>query len=128
TTESTTIDQHIAGFKAHLQDTWQLQLPDPDEPKVLVRADPYSDSSEEHPDRGVYTAWKLAGFKALSAAYNAKGEGKGRVPKEARIEMVCRLLCNAAGERRLFVACDEHRQPAAPRLVAALELSERDEA
>src|SRR5690606_25125431 len=73
-------------------------------------------------------AWKLAGFKALSAAYNAKGEGKGRVPKEARIEMVCRLLCNAAGERRLFVACDERRQPAAPRLVAALELSERDEA
>lgn len=127
TSYGTTSDQHIVGFRDYLQQTWQLQYPQPDEPKVLVRADPYSDSSEDHPDRGVYYAWKLHGFKALSAAYNAKGEGKGRVPKEARIEMVCRLLENAAGERRLFVACDEHRKPAAPELVKALEMSERDE-
>ena len=127
TTESTTIDQHIAGFKSYIQTNWQLQYPQPDEPKVLVRADPYSDSSEDQPDKGVYHAWKLHGFRALSAAYNNKGEGKGRVPKEARIEMVNRLLCNAAGERRLFIACDEHRKPSAPRLVEAIELSERDE-
>ncbi len=128
TTESTTIDQHIAGFKARLQDKWQLQYPQPEEPKALVRCDPYSDSSDNQPDRGVYTAWKLAGFDARSAAYNARGEGKGRVPKEARIEMVCRLICNAAGERRLFVECDDRRQPVAPKLVESIELSERDEA
>ena len=127
TTETTTIDQHISGFKEYLQANWSLQYPQSDEPKVLVRADPYSDSSEEHPDKGVYHAWKLHGFKALSAAYNNKGEGKGRVPKEARIEMVCRLFCNAVGERRLFIACDEHRKPCAPRLVESIELSERDE-
>ena len=128
TTESTTIDQHIAGFKRHLQENWQLQYPQPDEPKVVVRADPYSDSSDDQPDRGVYTAWKLAGFKALSAAYNKQGEGKGKVPKEGRIEMVNRLLCNAAGERRLFVDCDDRRKPCAPKLVESIELSERDEA
>jgi hypothetical protein len=128
TSESTTIDQHIAGFKAYLQDKHGLQYPDPTEPQVLVRCDPYSDSSDNAPDRGVYTAWKLAGFKALSAAYNKQGLGKGRVPKEARIEMVCRLLCNAGNERRLFVACDDRRAPVAPRLVESIELSERDEA
>ena len=127
TTYGTTIDQHIVQFRDFLQQTWQLQYPQPDEPKVLVRADPYSESSEDHPDRGVYHAWKIHGFRALSAAYNAKGEGKGRVPKEARIEMVSRLLCNAVGERRLFIACDEHRKPCAPRLIEAIELSERDE-
>ncbi len=127
TTESSTIDQHIAGFKVHLQENWQLQFPQPEEPKVIVRADPYSDSSDDQPDRGVYTAWKLHGFRALSAAYNKQGEGRGKVPKEGRIEMVCRLLCNAAGERRLFIDCDENRKPCAPRLVESIELSERDE-
>ncbi len=128
TTEHTTIDQHIAQFKAHLQGKWNLQNPEPDEPKVLVRADPYSDSSDNRPDKGVYLAWKHAGFKALSAAYNKQGLGKGVVPKEARIEMVCRLLCNAAGETTLHIACDDRKQPCAPRLIESLEMSERDEA
>lgn len=127
TTESTTIDQHVAQFKAYLQDKWNLQHPEPDEPKVLVRCDPYSDSSDDRPDKSVYLAWKRAGFKALSAAYNKQGLGKGVIPKEARIEMVCRLLCNAANESALFISCDERKQPCAPRLVESLELSERDE-
>ena len=63
----------------------------------------------------------------MAAAYNKQGLGTGRIDREARIEMIQRLLRNARGERRLFVACDERRQPAAPKLVEALELLEREE-
>lgn len=126
TTSNTTTDQHIAELTRRLRDTWRLQLPEPDEPKVLVRCDPYGDSDNKT-DRSVYTSFKLAGYRCLSAAYNKQGVGTGRIDREARIEMVNRLLGNAKDERRLFVDCDEKRQPAAPKLVEALELSEREE-
>jgi hypothetical protein len=48
------------------------------------------------------------------------------VPKDAGIEMVCRLLCNANGKSRLFIDVDSRGLPVAPNLVRALELSERD--
>jgi hypothetical protein len=126
TTNNTTTEQHIAELTRRLRDTWQLQLPQPDEPKVLVRCDPYGDSDNKT-DRSVYTTFKLAGYRCLSAAYNKQGLGTGRIDREARIEMVNRLLGNARDERRLFVDCDDHRKPAAPKLVEALELSEREE-
>jgi hypothetical protein len=126
TTPQSTTEEHALHVKAELQDKWELQWPEPDEPKVIVRCDPYGDS-DQRTDRSVYTTWKHAGFKILSAAYTPKGLGKGRVPKEAGIEMVNRLFCNAAGKRRLFIACDDKRKPCAPKLVEALEMSERDE-
>lgn len=126
TTDGTTTEQHIAELGRRLRDTWQLQYPQADEPKAIVRCDPYGDSDNKT-DRSVYTSFKLAGFRCLSAAYSKNGLGTGRIDREARIEMVQRLLCNAADERRLFVACDEKRVPAAPKLVDALEMSEREE-
>jgi hypothetical protein len=48
------------------------------------------------------------------------------VPKEAGIEMVSRLFCNANGKRRLFIATNDRGAPVAPKLVHAIELSERD--
>lgn len=126
TTAKTTTEQHIAELTRHLQDTWQLQLPGSDEPKVVIRCDPYGDSDNKT-DRSVYTSFKLAGYRCLSAAYNKSGEGRGRIGKEARIEMMNSLLCNAAGESRLFVACDDARQPAAKKVVESFEQSERAE-
>lgn len=126
TTDNTTTEQHIAALSERLRGTWQLQYPEPDEPKVLVRCDPYGDSDNKT-DRSVYTTFKLAGYRCLSAAYNKQGTGTGRIDREARIEMVQRLLCNANGERRLFVDCDDRRQPSAPKLVEALEMQEREE-
>lgn len=126
TTDNTTTEQHIAELTRRLRGTWQLQLPEPDEPKVMVRCDPYGDSDNKT-DRSVYTSFKLAGYRCLSAAYNKQGLGTGRIDREARIEMVQRLLCNAAGERRLFIDCDDRRQPCAVKLVEAIELSEREE-
>lgn len=121
TTSENTSEFHAAALREHLQQNWQLQWPGHDEPKVLVRCDPYGDSDAKT-DRSVYTTFKLAGFQILSAAYNKQGEGRGRVPKEAGIEMVNRLFCSATGERRLFV------DPRCERLVQAIETCQRDEA
>jgi hypothetical protein len=62
----------------------------------------------------------------MSATYNKQGEPRGIIHKDAGIEMVNRLLRNAAGQSRLFVACDDRGAAAAPKLVEALEMSERD--
>ena len=99
--------------------------------EVLVRADPYTDTgTERKPDRSVYTIFKQAGIDIRPAAYSASrtSVGPGVIHKDARIEMVVSLLCSAAGTRRLFVACDDRKQPVAPKLVEALETEERDEA
>ena len=126
TTSQTTTEEHALHVRSALQQKHDLLWPGEDEPKVLVRCDPQGDSDNKT-DRSVYTVWRQAGIKILSAAYTPKGQPRGRVPKDAGIEMVNRLLCDAAGKRRLFVACDDKRTPCAPKLVEALEMSERDE-
>jgi len=126
TTKQTTTEQHVIAVTRRLRERWDMEWDEPDSERVIVRCDPYGDS-DTRTDRSVYTVWKNAGYKILSAAYNKQGQGKGRVSKDAGIEMVNRLLCAASGKRSLFVACDDNRKPAAPRLVEAIEMSERDE-
>lgn len=125
-TERTTTQEHAATLLDHLQQKWGIQWPQSDEPKCLLRCDPYG-TTDSKTDRSVYLTFKQAGFDIRSAAYK-NGKGNGRIPKEAGIEMVNRLLCNANGDRRLFIAADERNRPCAPLLVESLELSERDEA
>lgn len=126
TTAKTTTEAHIAAVTRRLQQVWKLQRPGDDEPKVIVRCDPQGDS-DSRTHVSVYRQWKLSGYHILSAAYTPQGKPTGRVPKEAGIDLINTLLCNEAGERRLFVDCDARRKPAAPHLVRALEMSERDE-
>lgn len=126
TTESTTTEEHARALSERLQTVWGLQLPGNDEPKVLVRCDPYGES-DASTDRSVYLQFKMAGFRIMSAAYNKQGQGKGKIHKEAGIGMVNMLLRSASGESRLFIDCDDRRQPCAPKLVEALEMSARDE-
>lgn len=126
TTPQSTTEEHVLTVKERLQQRWELQWPGDDEPRALVRCDPQGDS-DNRTDRSVYTAWRYEGFRILSAAYTPKGKPQGRVPKEAGIEMVNRLLCSASGKRRLFIDVDADGKPMAPRLAEALELSERDE-
>lgn len=95
--------------------------------QLLVRADPYG-SNDQRPDRSVYTVWRNGGVVIHPAAYNDEGDKPGRIPREAGIDLVNTLLCNANGERRLYVAIDALGQPVAPMLVKALESSERDAA
>jgi len=136
TTEQATTEHHVNALVSRLRTKWRCNQVDwknraiEDGPVALVRADPYTStgSDEEHPDQSVYTRFRNAGLRILAAAYVA-GTDKvkvARVPKEGRIDLVNTLLLAESGERRLFVACDDRRQPAAPRLVASLEQSERD--
>lgn len=125
-TKNTTSEEHAHALRTHLQTKWAMNYRGEGEPQVLVRCDPYG-TTDLKTDRSVYLTFKQAGFDIRSAAFR-KGKGNGKIPKEAGIEMINSLLCNANGERRLFVAVDERNKPCAPLLVESLELSERDEA
>lgn len=130
TTERTTTEEHLVQLVKSLRDKWGTNRldyhgrPMPDSDRAHVRIDPYGDSDNKT-DKSVYQLFRHVGLDARSAAYK-QGKGSGRVPKEAGIEMVSRLLCNANGKRRLFVATDASGAPYAPKLVHAIELSERD--
>jgi hypothetical protein len=90
-----------------------------------VRAQPVG-QAEDKPDLDVYRIWARVGFDIKAAQYRKDGKGTGQIKKDTRIEMVNRLLCDAAGKRRLFIDVDEHGRPVAPRLVEAFETMERD--
>lgn len=120
-TKNTTSEEHAHALRSHLASKWGVA---PRE--ALLRCDPYG-TTDKRTDRSVYLIFKKAGFDIRSAAFSKQGKGNGVVPKEAGIEMVNSLICNAKNERRLFVVADERKQPATPLLVEALELSERDE-
>lgn len=136
TTEQTTTEQHVVTLLKRLRERWSCNELDwrgnlsADGRRAFVRADPYSNSGNDStsPDKSVYTVFRKHGLSILPAAMTASASTVkvARIPKEAGISMVNGLLCNAAGERRLFVSCDDRRQPLAPKLVEALEMSERD--
>jgi hypothetical protein len=90
-----------------------------------VRAQPVG-QAEDRPDLDVYRIWKRVGFDIKAAQYKKDGTGTGQIKKDTRIEMINRLLCDAAGKRRLFIDIDEHGKPVAPKLVEAFETMERD--
>jgi hypothetical protein len=129
TTEQTTTEQHVAELLKVARGDFGLNVLDrhgkPATACMLVRADPYG-NNDSKPHRSCYTIFRNAGIVIHPAAYSEEGDKPGRVPKNEGIEVVCSLLCNAADERRLFVARDERGLPVAPRLVKALESSERD--
>lgn len=131
TTEQSTTELHIVKVLEFIRRRWHVNLldrlgrPVADGPQILMRGDP-AGNTDNRTDRSVYTQFRNAGIQMLPAAYNAAGDGHGRVPRDAGIDLVNTLFCNAAGERRLFVARNPDGTPAAPRLVASLEGSERD--
>lgn len=130
-TERTTSEQHVAELVRRVRSQWRMNLlardgkPSGDCPQFFVRADPYG-NNDARPDKTCYTTFRNAGIRIEPAAYAANSNKPGRVPKEAGIELVNTLFCNAAEERRLFIAVDEQGQPCAPKLIEAIESSERD--
>jgi hypothetical protein len=90
-----------------------------------VRAQPVG-QSEDKPDLDIYRIWKRVGFDMKAAQYKRDGTGTGQIKKDARIEMINSLLCDALGRRRLFIDIDENGKPVAPKLVEAFETMERD--
>lgn len=97
--------------------------------QVHVRAHPYG-QSEDKPSLNLYRIFKRVGLHTLAAQYAKTREGTrgtGTIRKEDRLELVNRLLCDAAGRRRLFVETTKQGTPVAPRLVEGFETMERDE-
>ncbi len=92
-----------------------------------VRAQPVG-QSEDKPDQDIYKIWRKVGLETRAAQYRKNDNtGTGHIGREARINMVNTLLCDAIQRRRLFVECDDQRRPLAPRLVESFETLERDE-
>lgn len=127
TTHQSTSEQHASDLLCLLQGRWRVQFPEADSPRVIIRADPYGDT-ETRPHQTVYKEFLRKGMKIVPAQYSKNGTGSGTIPKEARIGMVNTLLKNAAGDSRLYIALNDKGSPCAPRLVEALETSERDAA
>jgi hypothetical protein len=99
----------------------------PGREQVHVRAQPVG-QSEDKPDQDIYKIWRRVGFDCRAAQYRKNDStGTGHISREARVNMVNTLFCDAVGRRRLFVECDDLRKPVAPKLVEALETIERDE-
>ncbi len=97
----------------------------PDAEIVHVRAMPVG-QSEDKPDQDLYRIFKRCGLDVRAAQFKKDGTGTGHISIEARVDMVNRLLLDASGRRRLFVECDDKRQPVAPKLVEGFESLERD--
>jgi hypothetical protein len=130
-TETSTTEFHIKKLLETIRDRWQLNLVDrqgrvtSEVNQILVHADPAS-NSDQRTDKSVYTQFANAQIRCRPAAWNKNNDGHGKVPREPAVEMINSLFCNAANERRLFVAKDERGLPAAPKLVSAIESAERD--
>lgn len=131
-TSRTETEEHVLSLRRFVREVYNSNDVDRrgsrSGPQTLVSADPYSDSGNDtnRPDKSVYTIFRKHGFSIIPAAYATGGTGPSPIPKEAGIEMVCRLLCNAEGERRLFIVRKKDGSPVAPMLVETLEMSERD--
>lgn len=132
TTERSTTANHILDLLKVVRERWQLNLLTRDGKinlngrQMLIRADP-AGNTDNRTDKTVYTQFANHGIRIKPAAYNADNDGHGRVPREAAVELINTLICDAAGQRRLFVERLPNGAPAAPRLVAAIESSERDD-
>jgi hypothetical protein len=139
TTKQTTTDRHVGELLRVLRDPpFNCNLldfrgrPSAETSQALVRLDPSTNNAgdDQHPHVTVRTSFVNAGLHALEAAYapSIQKVKVARVPKIAGIEMIDRLLCDATGQRRLFIACDDEGTPCAPNLVRALETMELDDA
>lgn len=134
TTKGTTAQEHGEAVIRRLREKWHMNTRpmvgndkvDPYSNQVHIRVDPYGDN-DQRTDVSTYRTMANLGLSVQSAAFTKAGSGKGRVPKDAGIEMINRLFYDASGRRRLFVGVDDRGMPVAPRLVEALETSERDE-
>ena len=137
TTEQGTTERHVKELKKRLRDWGCYQLDargrlQQDTPTALVRADPYgnTENDAERPDVTVYTVFRQHGMQIMAAAHVSSTSAikVGRVPREGRIDMMNTLFLAENKVTRFYVACNEKRQPVAPKLVKAIETLERDAA
>lgn len=119
TTLRNTTESHIIALKRKLHEFGCN--PDQDYGAPHIRTDPTTDPA-------ILTQFRAARLSIRPANYKPGSNKAKTIPKESRIEMVCRLFRNATGYSGLFVAADDRGAPMAPRTVESIELSERDAA
>lgn len=119
TTVRDTTEAHIIALKQKLHEFGCN--PDSDYGQPHIRIDPTAEKS-------IYTQFRAARLSIRPAHYKPKSNLPATIPKESRIDVVCRLLCNARGERWLMVGTDDRGKPVAEKTVESIELSERDAA
>jgi len=136
-TETSIIQVHVQEVLRRLRERWYCNEVDrkgkPAGPQAIAFADPYTDAGNDasRPHLSVYKQFAQAKIRILPAATKTRATNTGlvsgvaQIPLEARIDMTNRLLCAYDESRRLFVALNEHHQPAAPKLVFAFESLER---
>jgi hypothetical protein len=120
-----TTEGHALKVLADIQKKFGVGIPGRE--SAHVRAQPVG-QSEDKPDQDVYKIWRRVGLDTRAAQFRKNDStGTGHIGREARVGMVNTLLCDARGVRRLYIECDDRRQPVAPKLVEAFETIERDE-
>lgn len=70
--------------------------------------------------------WRSIGISMRPAVYKPGTNQPSRIMKEARIDLVNTLVCDANDFRRLYVQADDKGEPLAPMLVKSFEMSERN--
>lgn len=127
TTHRKTTEEHAVALAKKLEQWIPVTRGNAWLSQALVRIDPHSSSGADtdQPDLTVLRVFQQRGFAIKPAAYKLGTNQPARIQPEARVDMHNTLLRNAAGRRRLFVACDDKRQPTAPRLVEAYERCQR---
>lgn len=144
TSPDSTVEMHVQEVLKRARSQWGCNEPTRDSSgrpipgsgarQLLVRIDPHSKGSNEHPGRDFYSIWRSFGFIAKAANYD--GDKPSQIKVDSRINLVNTLLCAQSDEgetRRLFVACDEHGSPLtkngqAEHVVDSFESMERNEA
>lgn len=123
TSWQTTTAEHAELLARDINEKFGIKVGAPDEPKVLVRTDPWTER-EVGTHRSVYKQLRAAGFIVKAAGYR---DGKPRhVPLQGSVELLNRLWCSASGLRRLFFQQLEDGSPAAPETYRDVQLSEWD--
>lgn len=120
-TERKTTEGHCVELAKTLRDRWNQ--------RGLIYCDPHginSKNDDDRPDVTVLKTFQRHGFDIRPAAFSPGKSTPGQVPREARIDLVNTLLCNASDQRRLFIDCDDHGQPVAKKLVESIERQQRD--
>lgn len=119
TTMRDTTEAHIVALRRKLHEFGCN--PGQDYGSPHIRTDPTT-------ERAIYTQFRANGLDFRPAAYKTGTNKAATIPKESRIEAICRLLRNQAGESWLMVGANDRGAPVAPKTVESIELSERDTA
>ncbi len=117
-TKQTSAREHARKLRAYLSETFGVERESG--PKAAVFCDPHGKGEAQTDYQTVYMAFQREGLDVFSPAPTT-----GRIKRAARVAMVNRLLGDANGVARLVVACDDRRNPVAPRLVEAFETLEK---